>query len=161
MSYPDYVKIPNNAIEVPAGWIVLRPNDDIVQVPSMDINEHLYAKMERTPSSFKIALEKCVRLTFDENNDVDVNPWNVNDASEFLRYQCPECQFQSRTLDKFSGHAVLNHIKASKLFRNVKPNKKVANDAWEELNQEFSCLERFEKDELELNIEIAINDKSE
>ena len=146
MSYPDYVKIPNNAIEVPAGWIVLRPNDDIVQVPSMDINEHLYAKMERTPSSFKIALEKCVRLTFDENNDVDVNPWNVNDASEFLRYQCPECQFQSRTLDKFSGHAVLNHIKASKLFRNVKPNKKVANDALEELNQEFSCLERYEKD---------------
>ena len=114
-------------------------------VPTMG-PDHLYQKVEKLPTPFQIAKEKLVRWTFDEENEIDVNPWNVSDASEFLRYQCPECQFQSRTLDKFSGHAVLNHIKASKLFRNVKPNKKVANDALVELNQEVSCLERYEND---------------
>ena len=32
----------------------------------------------------------------------DFNPWNVTDASEFMKYCCPECPYQDPQLDGFS-----------------------------------------------------------
>ena len=48
--------------------------------------------------------------------EVDFNPWNVKDASVFLKYCCPECDFQSLELNRFSSHALENHLKSSTLF---------------------------------------------
>ena len=37
------------------------------------------------------------------------NPWDVSDASVFLKYCCPECDYQCAHLDNFGEHAQTNH----------------------------------------------------
>merc|ERR1712238_393757 len=44
------------------------------------------------------------------------NPWDVCNASEFLKYCCPECDFKSGELDGFSQHAIGNHVLSNILF---------------------------------------------
>ena len=44
------------------------------------------------------------------------NPWDVSNASEFLKYCCPECDFKSGELDDFSQHAIENHVLSNTLF---------------------------------------------
>jgi len=44
------------------------------------------------------------------------NPWAVGDASAFLKYCCPECDYQILNLQMFSDHALENHTKAIALF---------------------------------------------
>ena len=45
------------------------------------------------------------------------NPWSVPDASVFLKYCCPECDFQDLKLDGFKSHAVKTHSLSHGLFR--------------------------------------------
>ena len=47
---------------------------------------------------------------------IGYNPWEVSDASRFLRYCCPECDFRNENLQEFSEHALENHILANSLF---------------------------------------------
>ena len=44
------------------------------------------------------------------------NPWSVEDASAFLKYCCPECEFQILNYQKFYDHATENHEKSMILF---------------------------------------------
>ena len=44
------------------------------------------------------------------------NPWDVSDASVFLKYCCPECDYCNKNLNEFSDHALDNHDKATALF---------------------------------------------
>ena len=44
------------------------------------------------------------------------NPWCVDDATAFLKFCCPECDYHIPDLQMFSDHAVENHIKSSALF---------------------------------------------
>ena len=53
------------------------------------------------------------------------NPWQVSDASRFLRYCCPECDFRNEDLQEFSEHALENHIFANTLFGPEKDNIKL------------------------------------
>ena len=52
---------------------------------------------------------------------IDYNPWEVSDASSFLNYCCPECEFIHENLQEFSKHALENHILANSLFTQEKP----------------------------------------
>ena len=47
------------------------------------------------------------------------NPWNVTDASVFLKYCCPECDYNHQNLTEFSDHALENHILATVLFHSA------------------------------------------
>ena len=49
-------------------------------------------------------------------NSFATNPWSVDDASAFLKFCCPECDFQIPDLQMFSDHAIQNHAKSSALF---------------------------------------------
>merc|ERR1712051_1120981 len=51
------------------------------------------------------------------------NPWNVPDASFFLKYSCPECDFQITHLNIFEVHATTQHELSSILFENIENNK--------------------------------------
>ena len=53
----------------------------------------------------------------------EFNPWAVTDASEFLKYHCPECPFQDAELDAFSCHALANHERSKVLFQRHKGAK--------------------------------------
>ena len=53
------------------------------------------------------------------------NPWEVSDASRFLRYCCPECDFRNENLQEFSEHALENHILANTLFVHKTYNLKI------------------------------------
>ena len=59
------------------------------------------------------------QLKFDEKtimkSDED-NPWSVVNASVFLKYCCPECEYSHQSLNTFSNHALENHHKAQLLF---------------------------------------------
>ena len=46
----------------------------------------------------------------------DLNPWSVDNASVFLKYCCPECDYNNVSLKVFSHHALENHAKSSTLF---------------------------------------------
>ena len=48
------------------------------------------------------------------------NPWEVSDASVFLKYCCPECDYQCSQLDSFGIHATKNHDLSSILFEETK-----------------------------------------
>ena len=39
----------------------------------------------------------------------ETNPWSVEDASVFLKYCCPECEFSDWNLKSFADHALENH----------------------------------------------------
>ena len=49
----------------------------------------------------------------------EFNPWDVSDASEFLRYCCPECDQKCAQLGDFSKHAIESHPKAQALFESM------------------------------------------
>ena len=60
-------------------------------------------------------------LESEKNNsesNFSVNPWDVLNASDFLKYCCPECDFKSGELLAFSQHAIINHVLSSTLFNN-------------------------------------------
>ena len=59
--------------------------------------------------------------------DFEMNPWSVEDASAFLKYCCPECDYQILNLEMFSRHALQNHTKSKELFRIEKYEEKVTN----------------------------------
>jgi hypothetical protein len=44
------------------------------------------------------------------------NPWAGNDISVFLKYCCPECEFNNGDSQVFTEHALENHINAAALF---------------------------------------------
>ena len=44
------------------------------------------------------------------------NPWNVSDASVFLKYCCPECDYINLNLPEFSQHALEYHAQSIALF---------------------------------------------
>ena len=44
------------------------------------------------------------------------NPWAVENVSVFLKYHCPECEFNDDDLKIFTHHALKNHENASVLF---------------------------------------------
>ena len=53
---------------------------------------------------------------------METNPWNVQDASMFLKYCCPECDFQITHLNIFEVHAKDNHELSDAMFENIKNN---------------------------------------
>ena len=63
-----------------------------------------------TPSNTTKANE-CLKTESSETN-----PWSVEDASVFLRYCCPECEFSHLDLQIFTNHALDNHNGAKLLF---------------------------------------------
>ena len=50
------------------------------------------------------------------------NPWNVSDASVFLKYCCPECDYQFVQLEIFVIHATKYHDLSRILFEETKIN---------------------------------------
>ena len=48
--------------------------------------------------------------------DFDDNPWSVENADAFLKYVCPECEYNNQTLQAFTEHALENHTKAKIFF---------------------------------------------
>ena len=69
-----------------------------------------------------------------KKEDFDTNPWSVDDASVFLKYCCPECNYNDGSLKVFSHHALENHVRSSILFKDMKngdetiPTNKIEQD---------------------------------
>ena len=76
------------------------------------------------------------------------NPWSVEDASTFLKYCCPECDYQILNLEMFSRHALQNHTKSKLLFRIEKYEEKVTN--YEEIVTNFEEIVTNYENNLEI-----------
>ena len=53
------------------------------------------------------------------------NPWDVSDASVFIYYHCPECEYHCKQLKTFSNHALENHEKSQILFNKSDEEMKI------------------------------------
>ena len=49
-----------------------------------------------------------------------LNPWNVQNISEFNFFCCPECVYRSKEETSFQSHAIQNHPR-SRIFFNSPP----------------------------------------
>ena len=58
-------------------------------------------------------------------NSFSNNPWSVDDASAFLKFCCPECDFQIPDLQMFSDHALQNHVKSVAIFGTGKNSEQI------------------------------------
>ena len=73
--------------------------------------------MDSDVNSFEMsAIEQKIDIKLE--NGFENNPWSVEDASVFLKYCCPECDYQILNIQLFSDHALKNHTKAVALFGN-------------------------------------------
>ena len=89
--------------------------------------------MEQNISSEKTFLCTICESEFDQNadftkhiqsvhevkenfNEKKHNPWEVENVSVFLKYHCPECEFNDCSLGIFTDHALTNHENATILF---------------------------------------------
>ena len=72
------------------------------------------------------------------------NPWNVSDASVFLKYCCPECDYQFVQLEIFVIHATKYHDLSKILFEETKINidsKHVKEEPFSELLENSEVIE--------------------
>ena len=83
-----------------------------------------------------------------EKDDFENNPWSVGDASVFLKYCCPECDYQILNYDMFSYHALENHTKSKVLFE-PKEEQKGFKVKPEVFNYEFDHDSYFDDQEME------------
>ena len=51
------------------------------------------------------------------------NPWNVPSLQEFLKFVCPECDFNSKDENEFHWHALENHDKAKEIWSKSVQNR--------------------------------------
>ena len=54
----------------------------------------------------------------DEN--INTNPWQVDNIWDFSCLKCPECEFYSKEEDYFQSHAMANHPGSAVLFGKYK-----------------------------------------
>ena len=78
-----------------------------------------------------------VRIKLEKLAKEDFNPWAVSDASVFLRYCCPECDFKCRKINNFSEHALQKHDRAKTLFSERKLHKDLLLSSYNGLNEEI------------------------
>ena len=81
------------------------------------------------------ALDKSnVNITFDplKVEMSDSNPWLVEDVSAFLKYCCPECNYNDRDLKTFSNHALGNHKSSVAFFSMDEVNIKTENQDYDD-----------------------------
>ena len=102
-----------------------------------------------------------------------VNPWDVSNASVFLSYSCPECDFNSGELLAFSQHAIINHVLSNILFEqtdlgHIEESFSIENEAKLELEESDPLLNtNAESNEFdvytlinqEVNVELESNKK--
>ena len=70
------------------------------------------------------------------------NPWNVSDASVFLKYCCPECAYQFVQLEIFVIHATKYHDLSRILFEETKINSEhVKEEPFSELLENSEVIE--------------------
>ena len=67
------------------------------------------------------------------------NPWNVTNASIFLKYCCPECDYVNSNLPAFTVHAMENHILSNVLFNNTQndDNQLMSDEAQNWMKEEY------------------------
>ena len=63
-------------------------------------------------------------MNYDIKEENESNPWLIENAEEFLKYCCANCDFNSKDLQDFSNHVSANHF-TSNLFFQGKVNKQV------------------------------------
>ena len=90
--------------------------------------------------------------------DFDDNPWSVDNASAFLKYCCPECEFSNQTLKIFTDHAVENHTKARRLFTPENIFKQIKLDIKSEDPEEGDQDESFDYENFDFDVNYNPND---
>ena len=83
------------------------------------------------------------------------NPWDVSDASVFLKYCCPECDYKSDELYGFTQHSVMNHVLSNTLF-----GEKDLEQNGNEFSIENNDLDGVDQEEYEMTEEFDSNIES-
>ena len=84
------------------------------------------------------------------------NPWCVDNVSVFLKFCCPECDYQIPDIQMFFDHAAENHIKSRALFGDENTN---VPQQLQQLTMDNDCVNEdfnFNLDEAEAEAEAEV-----
>ena len=95
--------------------------------PEMETAEKAAPETETAGPEMETAENAALESETDDNAAPEMetsfsNPWNVSDASVFLKYCCPECDYQFVQLEIFVIHATKYHDLSRILFEETKIN---------------------------------------
>ena len=88
-------------------------NDDPLDVPKTDIQSVEDSSMDMVEPLPVSKISKPFKIKLAKQS---YNPWDVMDASVFLKYCCPECDYMNVNLPDFEAHALKHHVLAITLF---------------------------------------------
>ena len=71
------------------------------------------------------------------------NPWDVSNASVFMKFCCPECPYKCKALNTFKQHATKNHELSNILFNNTFSPQTVKKEPTCEIKQESGSGTHF------------------
>ena len=96
------------------------------------------------------------------------NLWAVENPSVFLKYHCPECDFQDSKLELFTDHALANHENAIVLFSDKIDQAKVKSESNIVIEENcikcklLKCICSINEDQtLDKNIELNLKETKE
>ena len=94
-------------------------------VPEMETAENVKPEAETDGPEMETAEKAAPETETDDDAAAEMktsfsNPWNVSDASVFLKYCCPECDYQFVQLEIFVIHATKYHDLSRNLFEETK-----------------------------------------
>ena len=52
-----------------------------------------------------------------KTENIHSNPWLIENAETYLKYCCPECQYNSKDVNDFSKHISENHYSKNMLYK--------------------------------------------
>ena len=77
-------------------------------------------------ANIRMDLDKPIKQELDQkyeldpllkSEDIKSNPWLIENAKRFLKYCCPECEFNSKSIYDFSMHVSENHYTANMFYQ--------------------------------------------
>ena len=115
--------------------------------PEMETSEYVKPEAEIHAPEMETAENAAPESERDESAAPEMetsfsNPWNVSDASVFLKYCCPECDYQFVQLEIFVIHATKYHDLSRILFEETKINSEhVKEEPFSELLENSEVIE--------------------
>ena len=68
------------------------------------------------------------------------NPWLIENAENFLKYCCPECDYNSKDVQDFSKHVSVNHETSNKFYQNTIKIQQIKKSKGLEKSEQGKCV---------------------
>ena len=144
--------------EIPPDLHDVSPDNNLDQV------NKTYSKPKTTIVTIPYGVAKVVAENIDVKKvdpkflleeNIDENPWKVNNLIQFLYYCCPECEFQDHSKENFIEHASNTHPKSIDCLKKLSSQKRTYKEIAMKLVNEGDFIETGGSKKRRKKIEIS------